>query len=126
MRRMLWTMLVVTALVLSTGPAGAQEVTVDEVDVATLVSLFPDDGGTCTGVPDAIPGIFDFTDACATHDACYASGEDQAVCDEVFRQDTIAACVAQHPSALGAPRYACLFFAHLYYAGVRLFGQFFI
>ena len=125
MRRVFCTVFVVAALAFTAGAAGAQETTVEEVDVATLVS-FPDEGSTCTGVPDAIPGIFDFTDACAAHDACYASGEQtQAECDNQFRQDMTATCVAQHPSALDPGRYACLFFAQVYYAGVVLFGQFF-
>lgn len=127
MRRVWCTVMVATALAVSAGPAGAQEATVEATEVAALVSPFPDDGGTCTGVPDAIPGIFDFTDACTAHDECYASGEQtQAACDEAFRQDMVAACAVQHPSALYGRRYACLAFAHLYYAGVRLFGQFFI
>ncbi len=125
MRRMCCTVLVVTALALFAAPAGAQEATVETLEVPTL-ALFLDDGGTCTGVPDTIPGIFDFTEACASHDACYASGDQtQAECDEAFRADLVGACLAQHPSALDPARYACLTFAQLYYAGVRLFGQFF-
>ena len=127
MRRVACTLLVVAALAFYAGPAGAQEVAVDDPDVATLISPFPDDGGTCTGVPDSIPGIFDFTGACASHDACYAAGEQtRAGCDEAFRQDMVAECLAQHPSAFDARRYACLTFAQLYFAGVRLFGGFFI
>jgi hypothetical protein len=129
MRRLWGTVLVVLALVVSAGaagPAGAQEAALDQFDPAAVVSLFPDDGGTCTGVPDAIRGVFDFTDACAAHDACYRSGEDQATCDETFRHDMVAECMAQHPSAFDPARHACLTFAQLYYFGVRLFGQFFI
>ena len=124
MRRVWCSVVVVVALALSAAPAGAQQVQVEQVDVATLIDLFPD-GGTCTGVPDAIPGIFDFTDACAAHDACYASGQSQLACDEAFRQHMAAACAVQHPSALDPRRYLCLTFAQLYYFGVRLFGQFF-
>ena len=125
MRRVFCTVLVVAALASYAGPAGAQEATVESIDAATLVPLFPD-GGTCTGVPDTIPGIFDFTDACAAHDACYGSGEQtQAQCDQAFLQDLVAACAAQHPSALDPTRYLCLTFAQLYYAGVVLFRQFF-
>ncbi|MGH9264871.1 MAG: phospholipase A2 [Acidimicrobiales bacterium] len=92
----------------------------------TQIAPFPDDGGACTGVPDAIPGIFDFTDACAAHDACYASGDQtQAQCDESFRQDMVATCAAQFPSALDPGRYLCLTFAQLYFFGVTLFGGFF-
>lgn len=128
MRRMGCTVLVVAALAVCAGPASAQEAAVAEADVSTLVSSVPlfDDGGFCTGVPDRVPGIFDFTDACAAHDACYAGDQQpQAQCDEQFRQDMNAACVTQHPSALDPARYACLFFAQLYYAGVVFFGQFF-
>lgn len=125
MRRLLCTVLVMAAVVVSAAPAGAQEATVDETDVATQIGPFPD-GGTCTGVPDAIPGVFDFTDACAAHDLCYASGQQtQGQCDESFRQDMVATCAVQHPSALDARRYLCLSFAQLYFFGVQLFGQFF-
>ena len=122
MRRLFCTVLVVASLALSAPPAGAQavEVDLDQIDISF------DDGGSCTGVPDTIPGIFDFTEACAAHDACYASGQQtQAACDSQFRQDMNALCVAQHPSALDPARYACLFFAQLYYVGVSLFGAFF-
>ena len=128
MRRIWCAVLVVAALAFFAAPAGAQEAAVTEADASTLISLLPvfDDGGVCTGVPDSIPGIFDFTDACAAHDACYASGEQtRAECDNQFRQDMNAACVAQHPSALDPGRYACLFFAQLYFVGVSLFGGFF-
>lgn len=126
MRRLWCAVLVAAALAGSSGAASAQEAAVDRLDPAALVSLLPDDGGVCTGVPDTIPGVFDFTDACAAHDACYASGQDQATCDDAFRQDMVAACAAQHPSALDGRRYACLTLAQLYYFGVRLFGRFFI
>lgn len=128
MRRVLCTVLAVAALAFYAGPANAQEAAVAEFDPSALVALVPsfDDGGACTGVPDTIPGIFDFTEACAAHDACYASGQQtQAACDSQFRQAMHALCVAQHPSALDPARYACLFFAQLYYLGVSLFGAFF-
>jgi hypothetical protein len=118
MRRFFCTLVVVAALALYGTPAGAQ------VDVAQIDIPF-DDGGTCTGVPDALPGIFDFTSACAGHDLCYAGEQTQAQCDTQFRQDMTASCVAQHPAALDPLRYVCFSFAQLYYAGVRLFGQFF-
>ena len=125
MRRVWCSILVVVVLALSAGPAGAQQAPVQRTDLAALIDAFPD-GGNCTGVPDAIPGIFDFTNACAAHDACYASGQAQLACDEAFRQAMVAACAAQYPSALDARRYLCLTFAQLYYFGVRVFGQFFI
>ena len=126
MRRVWWcSVIVVVALALSVSTAGAQQAPVERVDLATLIDAFPD-GGNCTGVPDAVPGIFDFTDACAVHDVCYASGQPQLACDEAFRQQMVAACAADFPSALDARRYLCLTFAQLYYFGVRLFGQFFL
>lgn len=119
MRRLFCAVLVVAALALYGTPVGAAQVTVDQIDIPF------DDGGSCTGVPDALPGIFDFTTACAGHDLCYAGGEQtRAECDSQFRRDMTALCVAQHPAALDPLRYVCLTFAQLYYAGVRFFGQF--
>ena len=121
MRRVFGTVLVVAALAFYAAPAGAQAVAVDQVDIPF------DDGGACTGVPDALPAIFDFTSACAAHDLCYAGGEQtRDECDAQFLQDMGALCVTQHPAVLDPLRYVCLTFAQLYYAGVRLFGQFFI
>jgi hypothetical protein len=113
--------LAVAALALYAPPAGAQTATVARIEIPLA------DGEPCTGVPDALPGIFDFTSACASHDLCYAGGaQTQATCDAQFVQDMTALCVAEHPAALDPLRYVCLTFAQLYYAGVRLFGQFFI
>ena len=125
MRRGWCSLLVVLAVALAASPAGAQAAAVERADVATLIDAFPD-GGACTGVPDAIPGVFDFSAACAVHDACYASGQPQLGCDDAFRQQMVAACAVQHPSAVDPRRYLCLTFAQLYYFGVRLFGQFFL
>ena len=128
MRRMCFTMLVVAALAFHAAPAAGQEAEVAKADAAVSFSSAPflGDGGYCTTVPDTIPGIFASTAACAAHDACYGSGErTRAECDDQFRQDMNAACVTQHPSALDPGRYACLFFAQVYYAGVVFFGQFF-
>lgn len=125
MRRVWCSIVVVVALASTATPAGAQGAPVEHVDIATLIDAFPD-GGTCTGVPDAIPGIFDFTNACAVHDVCYASGQPQLACDEAFRQQMAAACAVQHPSAVDPRRYLCLTFAQLYFFGVRIFGQFFL
>jgi hypothetical protein len=121
MRRVFCTVLVVAALAFYAAPAGAQAVAVDQIDIPF------DDGGSCTGVPDALPGIFDFTSACAAHDLCYAGGQQtRGECDAQFRHDMGALCVSQHPATLDPLRYVCLTFAQLYYAGVRFFGQFFI
>jgi hypothetical protein len=125
MRRVWCSVLLVVALALWAGPAGAEQAPVDRTGLAALINAFPD-GGHCTGVPDSIPGIFNFTSACAAHDACYASGETQLACDEAFRQAMVGACAAEYPSGVDARRSLCLTFAQLYYFGVRLFGQFFI
>ena len=120
------------ALVLHGGPAGAQQ---DNVDVdATGTAARPptapellslaDHGGACTGVPDALPGVFDFTAACERHDTCYSLGVDRLACDRAFRADLLAACATQHPDALAVGRLLCAVFAELYYLGVTLFGGF--
>ena len=124
MRRWFGTVLVVAALAMYATPAGAQDASVEEIGVSAFTLPF-DDGEPCTAVPDAIPGIVDFTGACAAHDLCYAGGtQTQAQCDDQFLQDMSALCVAQHPEALSPLRLVCLTFAQLYYGGVRLFGQF--
>jgi hypothetical protein len=92
-------------------PAGASELveTPAEVDA-------------CTGVPDTVPEIYDFTAACQQHDICYAQGFDRLACDLAFREDLVAACEVQHPDVFDPRRYLCLSFAELYFWGVRLFG----
>ena len=112
--------LLAALLCLFGAPAGAEEVVPSSTQVATI-----DDGEPCTGVPDSIPGIFDFSAACATHDACYGQGVDRLACDVQFREDLLASCVALHPTALSPGRLLCSVFAELYFAGVRLFGGFF-
>ena len=117
--------LALTACLLQGAPAEAAEDTrVAEATIESPLTAF-DDGGACTGVPDTLPGIFDFTEACEEHDVCYAAGVDRLACDVEFREDLVAACVTQHPDALDARRYLCLTFAELYFIGVRLFGGFF-
>lgn len=105
-------------------PAVAQDATASPTAPAVLTSFDPD-GEPCTGVPDAIPGVFDFTAACTQHDACYAAGGDRLACDVAFRQAMISACQTQHPDVSDPRRYTCLTFAELYFVGVRLFGGFF-
>ncbi len=135
MRRLAIAVLVLSGLVLYGQPAGADEAQVDDAASTALaqeVLNFPDllalldDGGVCTGVPDALPGIFDFTAACEAHDECYASGEDRAACDQAFREDLLTACATQHPDAFDIRRYLCFGLAELYYIGVSLFGGFFL
>ena len=119
--------LVLTVFVLQGPPAGAEEqaAVAETPSVSSLVSAFDVDGPPCTGVPNSIPGIFDFSQACQAHDLCYAQGVDRATCDVQFREDMSELCEVQHPDPLDARRYACLAFADLYFAGVRLFGGFF-
>jgi hypothetical protein len=111
--------LLVALLCLYGTPAGAEEV----APSTHLVAI--DDGEPCTGVPDAVPGIFDFSAACVAHDACYGQGVDRLACDVQFRQDLLASCVALHPATLAPGRLLCTLFAELYFAGVRLFGGLF-
>ena len=121
MRRVLALSLLLSVLFM-VAPASAQQTT---AAAPPILTSFDPDGEPCTGVPDAIPGVFDFTAACVRHDACYAGGGDRLACDTAFRQAMIAACLAQHPGIHDARRYTCLAFAELYYVGVRLFGGFF-
>jgi hypothetical protein len=138
MRRVWLPVLVLAALVVPALPAAAEDAAPPAApaapaaagapspsDIVSLLASFDPDGGACTGVPDAIPPIFDFTASCQQHDACYAQAVDRQACDVAFRQNMIGECDAQHPSALDANRYACLSFAELYFLGVRVFGGFF-
>ena len=122
MRRVLALSLLLSFVFLVGSPVHAQGATAAPPPILTV---FDPDGEPCTGVPDAVPGVFDFTAACIRHDACYAAAADRLACDTAFRQAMIGACLAQHPVAYDARRYTCLLFAELYYAGVRLFGGFF-
>jgi hypothetical protein len=133
MRRLSVAVMLLSGLVLYGSPVGAHELdpeAADNVALARAALDFPDllslldDGGACTGVPDTLPGIFDFTAACERHDACYAAGVDRLACDEAFRADLLASCDAQHPEAFDVRRYLCFALAELYYLGVRLFGGF--
>lgn len=76
-------------------------------------------------MPDAIPGIFDFTDACATHDECYASGQQTRPVPRVLPAGHGRHRRRPYPSAHDARRYLCLTFTQLYFFGVRLLGQLF-
>jgi hypothetical protein len=120
MRRVLALGLLLSVLFVVGNPAHAQEATA----APSIVGTFDPDGEPCTGVPDAIPGVFDFTAACLQHDRCYAAGVNRLACDVAFRQALIASCLSQHPDAYDPRRYTCLALAELYYGGVRLFGGF--
>jgi hypothetical protein len=121
MRRLALAILVAAALALTAQPAGAQQVP-DLPDLPDLVALFDPDGEPCTGVPNQVPGLFNFTAACQAHDACYVAGGNNLACDQAFRQDLRSLCLAQYPQVTDPRRYTCLALAELYYFGVRLFG----
>lgn len=115
MRRVLVAVVLAVGLVAAgptAAPAGAEE-----------TWLF-DDGEPCTAVPNSLPGLFDFTQACAAHDACYDAGVDRLACDLAFRTDMIELCQVQHPEALSPGRLICQTFAELYFLGVRILGGF--
>lgn len=58
----------------------------------------------------------DFRPACATHDACLASGVPRRQCDQQFRNNMYSACEnSRHP-------FLCRVKAFEYYAAARLFG----
>jgi phospholipase A2-like protein len=71
-------------------------------------------------VPDSGPW-FNFTAACASHDACYAAQLGQAYCDRRFRDDMYAHC-ATRP---WYQRALCRNTADVYYEAVRRFGHLF-
>jgi hypothetical protein len=71
-------------------------------------------------VPDSGPW-FNFTAACAAHDACYAAQRGQAFCDRRFRDDMYASC-AMRP---WYQRGLCRGTADVYYEAVRRFGHLF-
>jgi hypothetical protein len=119
MRRLCIPVLVALSALVFAAPAASEEASTESIPAII------DDGGACTGAPETLPGIFDFTEACEQHDACYAGGADRRGCDLAFRQDLIAACTAQHPDVFDPRRYACFGFAELYFIGVTLFGGFF-
>ena len=120
--------LLLTVFLLQGPPAGAADPTAAPTgaSITGLLTSFDVDGEPCTGVPNSIPGVFDFTSACQAHDVCYGQGVDRQACDVQFRADMTEACVTEHPDAVDPARYACLTFANLYFAGVRLFGGFFV
>jgi hypothetical protein len=71
-------------------------------------------------VPDSGPW-FNFTAACAAHDACYAAQLGQANCDRRFRDDMYAHCATRPWYQRGL----CRNTADLYYEAVRRFGHLF-
>ena len=71
-------------------------------------------------VPDRGPW-FNFTAACARHDACYAAQLGQANCDNAFRADMYAHCATRPWYQRGL----CRGTADVYYEAVRRFGHLF-
>jgi len=71
-------------------------------------------------VPDSGPW-FNFTTACARHDACYAAQTGRAGCDTRFREDMYAHCATRRSSQ----RSACRHTADVYYEAVNRFGGYF-
>jgi RHS repeat-associated protein len=73
--------------------------------------------GSTEWVPEGLGGLYDFTEACANHDECYACGEPKNECDEKFYADMAASCRRDHPWFSPFRQY-CLELASLYYAAV--------
>ena len=71
-------------------------------------------------VPDSGPW-FNFTQACANHDACYSAQQGQAFCDSRFRDDMYAHCATRR----WYERSLCRQTANVYYDAVRRFGHLF-
>ena len=71
-------------------------------------------------VPDSGPW-FNFTTACARHDACYGAQLGQAYCDRRFRDDMYAHCATR----AWYQRSLCTGTANTYYEAVRRFGYLF-
>ena len=71
-------------------------------------------------VPDSGPW-FNFTAACAAHDACYGAQLGQAYCDDRFRDDMYAHCATR----VWYQRGLCRNTANVYYEAVRQFGYLF-
>ena len=71
-------------------------------------------------VPDSGPW-FNFTAACANHDACYGAQLGQAYCDSRFRDDMYAHCATR----VWYQRALCRSTADVYYQAVRQFGYLF-
>ena len=71
-------------------------------------------------VPDSGPW-FNFTAACANHDACYGAQMGQPECDNAFRDDMYAHCATRPWYQRGL----CRSTANVYYDAVRRFGHLF-
>jgi hypothetical protein len=115
-----WTLPVFAALLALTLlfiPAGGSTVQAQEADAC---------GNDVIDVPDS-GASFDFTAACAAHDACYAAGGTEAnrnACDTAFLTAMRASCNEMWSSQPVRLR-ICQGVATTYYLGVHLFGWLF-
>jgi hypothetical protein len=68
-------------------------------------------------VPEGAFGV-DWSDACQTHDQCYATpGAEKDLCDYGLQEDMSLACAAQNGGLL------CYIAAGVYYTGVQVMGS---
>lgn len=76
-------------------------------------------------VPDGIPLVYDFYDACKAHDICYSTcGSAQKTCDDNFLNDMNALCNAQHTGFWSTPgRRRCASAATIYHFAVASVGE---
>jgi len=76
----------------------------------------------CSHVPDSIPGVFDFTEACNGHDLCYEYHLDSKTdCDISFFSAMLSHCYSRHDG--GFFEDLCEDYATLYFLGVYYLGQ---
>lgn len=110
------------AVTVTAAPAGATDTA---APAATLVQDHARPVDACTVVPDAIPGVFQFTPACLVHDECYGTQSlSRLGCDLQFLDDMKASCDDVRWT-LPQNRDRCLKIAGVYFYGVRLLGGFF-
>jgi hypothetical protein len=103
-------------------PRGASSKSVDRAKsrVSALSNSSTAATDSCTAVPDNY-GAANFTGACGTHDECYDSPTDRAVCDWQLFLDLRSACYQAYRYQPGL-LVTCYAVAAVYYVGVRLFG----
>jgi hypothetical protein len=94
---------------------------------ASTTAVSAEEPGSCGTADFDVPDTgdsFDFTAACAAHDACYIAGGGplaRARCDRAFYADMLDWCTSHWQP--GDPRLGrCKLVATTYYAGVRLGG----
>lgn len=106
------------AMVMFVAPGGGSVAAQAADDACGIAGVFdvPDSGAT-----------FDFTEACAAHDACYSAGgteADRNACDAAFLQDMRDSCADMWPTQR-LRRLVCEGVAATYYLGVHAFGWLF-